>query len=62
MAAAYVKDHADAYRGLVFLAAYATDDLTDSGLEVLSLYGTEDGVLNLEKYAEASERLFGDSD
>ena len=57
MAASYIKDHADTYRGLILLAAYATDDLTDSGLEVLSLYGTEDGVLNLEKYAEGRARL-----
>ena len=57
MAAAYVKDHADAYRGLILLAAYAIDELTDSDLEVLSLYGSEDGVLNLEKYAEGKARL-----
>ena len=57
MAAAYVKDHADVYRGLILLAAYATDDLTDSELQVLSLYGTEDGILNLEKYAEGKARL-----
>ena len=57
MAASYVKDHADAYRGLVLLAAYATDDLTGSDLEVLSLYGTQDGVLNFKKYAEGKARL-----
>ena len=57
MAASYVKDHADAYRGLVLLAAYATDDLTGSDLEVLSLYGTQDSVLNFKKYAEGKARL-----
>ena len=57
MAASYVKNHAETYRGLVLLAAYATDDLTDSDLEILSLYGTEDGVLNLEKYVESKAKL-----
>ena len=36
--------------GLVLLAAYSTADLTDSGLRVYSTYGSEDGVLNREKY------------
>ena len=35
---------------LVLLAAYSTADLTDSGLRVYSTYGSEDGVLNCEKY------------
>ena len=34
----------------MLLAAYSTADLTDSGLDVLSIYGSEDGVLNMEKY------------
>lgn len=36
--------------GLVLLAAYSTADLTDSGLWVYAAYGSEDGVLNREKY------------
>lgn len=36
--------------GLVLLAAYSTADLTDSGLQVYSTYGSKDGVLNREKY------------
>ena len=36
--------------GLVLLAAYSIADLTDSGLRVYSTYGSEDGVLNREKY------------
>mgnify|MGYP003037100703 CR=1 FL=1 len=36
--------------GLVLLAAYSTADLTDSGLRVYAAYGSEDGVLNREKY------------
>ncbi len=50
MAASYAGTHADTLAGLVLLAAYSTADLTDSGLQVLSIYGSEDGVLNREKY------------
>ena len=49
MAASYAAGEED-YEGLILLAAYSTEDLTSSGLEVLSLYGSEDGVLDLEKY------------
>ena len=50
MAAEYASKHAQAFDGLVLLGAYSAADLTASGLRVLSIYGTEDGVLNREKY------------
>ena len=52
MAASYVKEHAAEYEGLVLLGAYSTADLSDTALSVLSVYGTQDGVLNREKYQE----------
>lgn len=52
MAADFAADHADELDGLVLLAAYSTKDLRDSGLEVLSAYGSRDGVLNRETYQE----------
>lgn len=55
VAAMYLDDHADEYRGLVLLAAYPTVDLSKTDLKALSLYGSEDCVLNFEKY-EASKR------
>ena len=45
MAASYVSKHTEDFEGLVLLAAYSTEDLSDSGLKVLSVYGSEDGVL-----------------
>lgn len=57
MAASYVSDHTGKFEGLLLLAAYSTGDLTGSGLEVLSLYGSEDGVLNLEKVESYSGNL-----
>lgn len=52
MAAACAETYADRFEGLVLLASYSTKDLTDSNLRVLSVYGTEDGVLNRENYSE----------
>ena len=52
MAAAYVADHTNTYEGLVLLASYSTADLSGTDLRVLSVYGSEDGVLNFEKYEE----------
>lgn len=52
MAASYVHKNAEAYEGLVLLGAYSTADLSRTDLSVLSIYGSEDGVLNREKYAQ----------
>ena len=38
------------YQGLILLGSYSTADLRDSGLDVLSVYGSNDQVLNMEKY------------
>ena len=57
MAASYAADHADELDGLVLLAAYSTRDLTESGLAVLSVYGSEDGVLDMEKYEQYRSNL-----
>lgn len=52
MAASYVADHAEEFEGMILLASYSTAELQDSGLEVVSVYGSEDRVLNMEKYEE----------
>ncbi len=57
MAASYVAEHTDSYEGLVLLASYSTADLSKSDLEVISLYGSEDEVLNEEKYEEYRSNL-----
>lgn len=50
MAASYAAEHTEDYAGLVLLAAYSTAEITN--LDVISLYGSEDGVLNREKYQD----------
>ena len=57
MAASYAADHVDELDGLVLLAAYSTRDLTRSGLSVLSVYGSEDGVLDMGKYEQYRSNL-----
>lgn len=57
MAASFAGKHADTYDGLILLAAYSTENLTESGLKVCSLYGDRDGVLNLEKYEQYRSNL-----
>ncbi len=57
MAAKYVSNHADEYNGLILLASYSTSDISNTGLEVLSVYGSEDGVLNMDSYKENKKNL-----
>lgn len=53
MAASYLATTTDtSYEGLVLLASYSTEDFSNKDLDVISIYGSEDGVLNLEKYNE----------
>lgn len=56
-AAAYAAEHSGELDGLILLAAYSAKDLKDSGLDVLSVYGSEDRVLNREKYEGYQENL-----
>ena len=57
MAAAYLADRTEDYEGLILLGSYSTADLSDTDLDVLSVYGSEDGVMNREKYEECLENL-----
>ena len=50
MAASYAAEHTEDYAGLVLLAAYSTAEIMN--MDVISLYGSEDGVLNREKYLD----------
>ena len=57
MAAAYLDQCEENYEGLILLASYSTADLSASGLEVLSIYGSEDQVLDRENYEEYRRNL-----
>ncbi len=57
MAATYAKKHSNEYRGLILLGSYSTTDLSETSLAVLSVYGSEDRVLNLKKYEKYKTNL-----
>ena len=57
MAASYLGKHPEEYDALVLLAAYSTADLKESGLAVLTLTGSEDGVINREKVEKYAPNL-----
>ncbi|SET66025.1 alpha/beta hydrolase [[Clostridium] polysaccharolyticum] len=46
MAAFYVSKHAKEFEGLVLLGAYSTADISKTDLQVISLYGSNDQVLD----------------
>jgi len=60
MAASYLADHAEDYEGLILLGSYSTADLSDTDLAVLSAFGSEDTVMNREKYEENKSNLPSD--
>lgn len=60
MAANYAADNSDKLDGLIFLAAYSTSDLSNSDLKILSIYGSEDKVVNMEKIEQGRELMPND--
>lgn len=60
MAANYLAKNANNFKGLILIASYSTTDLSEDDLKALSIYGSEDNVLNHEKYKEYKTNLPGD--
>ena len=61
MASNYAAAHAEDFDGLILLAAYSTKDLTGTPLRVLSVYGSEDGVMNRDSYEKNRANLPADT-
>ena len=57
MAANYAGAHAGDLDGLILLAAYSTADLSQTSLRVLSVYGSEDEVLDRGVYEKNRSNL-----
>ena len=57
MAASYLASNAEDYEGLILLGSYSTADLSGTDLAVLSVFGSEDTVMNREKYEENRSNL-----
>ncbi|MFC6331977.1 alpha/beta hydrolase [Paenibacillus septentrionalis] len=58
-AARFASENADALKGVYFMASYADEggSLKDSGLPILQITGTDDGVLNQEVWEESKTNL-----
>ena len=56
MGASFVASNSTKFSGMILLASYSTAKLKEN-LKVLSIYGTNDGVLNLEKYEANKSNL-----
>ncbi|MBR5598333.1 MAG: hypothetical protein IKW30_13155 [Lachnospiraceae bacterium] len=57
MAASYLSKNISSFDGLILLGAYSTEDLSNTELNVLSIYGSEDLVMDREKYEQNKEKL-----
>ena len=59
MAASYLEKQAgvDAFEGLILLASYSAVDLSQSSYEVLTIYGDQDGVMDMAKYEDCYDNL-----
>lgn len=57
MACSYLEKNADDFDGVILLAAYSTADLNALDINAVSIYGSADGVLNIQKYNECKSNL-----
>ncbi len=57
MASSYTANNLDKVKGLILFAAYSTVDLSSSNLDVISIYGTCDNILNMKKYQDNLKNL-----
>ena len=50
MASAYLAEAEEKYDGLILLASYSSEDISQMDIDVVSIVGSEDKVLNKENY------------
>lgn len=60
MAGNYAAANPDQVDGVIFMAAYPTKSLKKKGLKALSLYGSQDGVLNQKHYQDSLSLMADD--
>ena len=56
VASTYTSSHLDKYEGVIMLGSYPDKDLSETNLYYLSIYGSEDKVLNIDKYNDAKSK------
>lgn len=57
MAATYLGDHTSEFEGLILLASYSTEDLSGTNIDTYSIYGSNDGVMQRDKYDKYRSNL-----
>lgn len=50
MAASYLSKNLADFEGLILLGAYSTENLSDKSIDVISIFGENDEVMNKDKY------------
>jgi hypothetical protein len=56
-ASMYLAKNGNDYKGLILLAAYSNKDLKNSNLDVLCIYGSNDGVMKMDSYNDNKKNL-----
>lgn len=57
MAASYLSNNSLNFDGLILLGSYTTSDLSQTNINIISIYGSEDKILNRKKYNESKSNL-----
>ncbi|GAC42970.1 alpha/beta hydrolase [Paenibacillus popilliae] len=57
MAAEYVMNSTLSVQGIVFLASYPNRNIRQLNIPVLSVYGSQDGVLDMERYTNSKSYM-----
>jgi Alpha/beta hydrolase family len=57
MACKYAASHADKIKRLLLIGSYCASDLHAASIQVISIYGTQDGVLNVQKLQDNKKYL-----
>jgi dienelactone hydrolase len=53
MASSYAAKNNQKLNGVILLGAYPASDLSKTNLHLLCMYGTKDGVMNRQKFADS---------
>lgn len=57
VAAEFASKNPELFKGVILAGSYSKNNLSDSGLRVLTLYGTEDLIMGIDQYNTYKENL-----